>query len=85
MLGRVLTAPKVQSVQKCLQGWKVVSVASATVCNPSRYSVRWCNVNARVGRGLHLQGKHIAVSLHHAQHIVTHIDSLPHVLPDNHV
>ena len=75
MLGRVLTAPKVQSVQKCLQGWKVVSVASATVCNPSRYSVRWCNVNARVGRGLHLQDKHIAVSLHHAQHIVTHIDT----------
>ena len=35
----------------------------------------WCNVNARVGRGLHLQGKHIAVSLHHVQHIVTHIDT----------
>ena len=35
----------------------------------------WCNVNARVGRGLHLQDKHIAVSLHHVQHIVTHIST----------
>ena len=73
MLGRVLTAPKVQSVQKCLQGWKVVSVASATVCNPSRYSVRWCNVNARVGRGLHLQDKHIVT------HIDTHSNTFQHV------